>query len=68
MTEEPMRTVWIYTDPATRDGDEGHLRVFESPGVFERWRETNDPDAIAVEYVVIDGSTVNRFRRSVDAT
>jgi hypothetical protein len=62
-----VRTVWIYTDTTKRVGDEDHLRVFESPGVFERWKETQDPEAQAFEYVVIEGDTVWRFPRSVSA-
>jgi hypothetical protein len=54
-----MRTVWIYTDKPV---GEDNLKVFESPGVFERWKETNDPDAVATEYVVIEAGNVNRFR------
>jgi hypothetical protein len=55
-----MRTVWIYIDSTKQVGEES-LRVFESPGVFERWKETHDPDAIAIEYVVIDPDNVNKF-------
>jgi hypothetical protein len=61
-----MRTVWIYTDSAKLAGD-NNLKVFESPGVFERWKETNDPDAVAFEYVVIEADNVNRFRSIVGA-
>jgi len=61
-----MRTVWVYTCAPRRAGDD-HLRVFESPGVFERWKETNDPDAVAIEHVVIDAENVNKFRTSVGA-
>jgi hypothetical protein len=54
-----MKTVWIYADKTVGDAN---LKVFESPGVFERWKETNDPDAVAIEYVVIEAGNVNRFR------
>jgi hypothetical protein len=62
-----VRTVWIYTDTTKRGGDEDQLRVFESPGAFERWKATQDPEAVAFEYVVIESDTVWRFPRSVSA-
>jgi hypothetical protein len=62
--EEEMRTVWIYTDPSKQAGDVGHLIVFESPGIFERWKQTNDPEALAFECLVIGDDLNGMSRRS----
>jgi hypothetical protein len=58
-----MKTVWIYTDTSKQVGDADHLKVFESPGVFERWKETNDPEGAAFEYVVIGNDLTGMVRR-----
>jgi hypothetical protein len=58
-----VRTVWIYTDTSKQVGDVDHLKVFESPSVFYRWKETNDPQGIAFEYVVIESGTVGMIRK-----
>ena len=60
-----MRTVWIYADNTKMVGDEDHLIVFESPGVFERWKETHDPEAMAFEYVVIEPGNLGMIQKSV---
>jgi hypothetical protein len=62
-TEEPVRTVWIYIDVTKEVGDEDHLMVFESPGIFERWKETNDSQGVALEHVVIEGGLVGMSRK-----
>ena len=53
-----MKTVWIYTDTSKQVGDVDRLKVFESPSVFYRWKETNDAQGIAFEHVVIESGTV----------
>jgi hypothetical protein len=62
-TEELVRTVWIYIDVTKEVGDSDHLMVFESPGIFERWKETNDSRGVALEHVVIEGGLVGMSRR-----
>lgn len=59
-----MRTVWIYTDTSKQVGDVGQLIVFESPGIFERWKQTNDPQAQAFECLVIRDDLRGMSRRS----
>ena len=57
-----MKTVWIYTDTSKQVGDADHLKVFESPSVFRRWKETNNAQGSAFEYVVIESGTVGMIR------
>jgi hypothetical protein len=60
-----VRTVWICADITRKVGDVDYLKVFESPGVFERWKETNDPEAVAVEYVVIESDLLGMIRKPI---
>ena len=51
-----MATVWVYVDTSKSVGDRDHLKVFANRDAADAWLAENDPEGVAFEYDVLDGS------------
>jgi hypothetical protein len=51
-----MKTVWIYVDTSKQVGDKDHLKVFASEDAADTWLQENDPEGVAFEYEVLEGT------------
>jgi hypothetical protein len=51
-----MATVWIYVDTSKSIGDRDHLKVFANRDAADALLAENDPEGVAFEYDVLNGS------------
>ena len=52
-----MISVWIYIDSRFLPGDKNHLKVFGTREAADLWLAENDPEGVAFEYDVVNGTT-----------
>ena len=48
--------VWVYVDTSKQVGDKDHLKVFADKDAADAWFAENDPEGVAFEHEVINGS------------